>query len=1009
MRILQIAFKNINSLVGEHEIDFTQEPFTYSSLFAITGPTGSGKSTILDVVSLALFGTTPRMGRISKGDVSSMGAILTRGQKEAYAKVTYACKNGTFRSEWHISTARTGNLRDYEMRLFNMQTDKALDYKKSQIPGANEKYIGLDYNQFNKSVVLAQGEFAEFLKANKADRGALLEKITGADIYRKIGKAVYDRNKANEESTKEIVLVVNNKKEERYPEEKLKSLEKETQELNGQLDIIGKQLSDLKEKDKRIKEIQAKQADLDKTIKSFETSTAALNLFMEQNGSSWELHKKLRPYLTEIQHWEQIKKDIQRLEIQQQNLKASKAQLNNSNLGIYQEIARITKTEVHNENAITELDTFYKHYEAVKNKREEFITKYRERGLVAEGILKTLKLENSLKISSPKLEGEVLKTKASTQDIYSSLLAQLQQTTEGITEEVLESEEQKLQQLRRAQLLGSEIKSLAKNKEESEERIANSTKSLEQLTNQTELLETKAKLCNKEYEALEKDMQLARLAQSLEEHRHHLKDGEACPLCGSLEHPFASKDPAPTSDMELAIAKAKQAFENANKLYLKNISDVQSLSKILEKEQESFKVLNSDLDKQLENFQKNFKEISNPVSFDFKEAITKQENQYRIFQKTLKTKHDLESLNQLEPIAKEIVRLIEQGKEARNELDALYAAGDFKEKYTELRDAINKNKTTLESLIQQEKVTSKEYSDTDSKLKNIEPSLTASLQEAGFESIEYAIAHRLKDNEFLEFDTKHQKITHDIKIAETQKDLHLVDLKKLKNGVSLEEQETIVLALEEKQKIQQGLVKQKEEVDYQLRYQNKLGQEIEALETQINKLTEDSKQWAILNKLIGDAKGNRFNNYAQDLSLTHLLQLANKRLDELQSRYNIDKALEDEGDNLMVVDRDMGNQRRAISTLSGGETFMVSLSLALALSDLASKNIQIESMFIDEGFGTLDPESLDQTLDSLERLQMESSKIIGVISHVDSLKERIATQIQLTQDGKGYSKMNVVG
>ena len=111
----------------------------------------------------------------------------------------------------------------------------------------------------------------------------------------------------------------------------------------------------------------------------------------------------------------------------------------------------------------------------------------------------------------------------------------------------------------------------------------------------------------------------------------------------------------------------------------------------------------------------------------------------------------------------------------------------------------------------------------------------------------------------------------------------------------------------------------------------------------------------------------------------------------------------------MVIDQDMGNQRRAISTLSGGETFMASLALALALSDLAAKNVQIESMFIDEGFGTLDAESLDQTLDTLERLQIESSKIIGIISHVDSVKERIATQIQLVQDGKGYSKMEIVG
>ena len=84
------------------------------------------------------------------------------------------------------------------------------------------------------------------------------------------------------------------------------------------------------------------------------------------------------------------------------------------------------------------------------------------------------------------------------------------------------------------------------------------------------------------------------------------------------------------------------------------------------------------------------------------------------------------------------------------------------------------------------------------------------------------------------------------------------------------------------------------------------------------------------------------------------------------------------------------------------------MALALALSDLASRNIEINSLFIDEGFGTLDPETLDQTLDTLEVLQTESSKMIGVISHVESLKERIATQIQLTQNGQGYSSLTIV-
>lgn len=157
MKILKIEFRNINSLRDTHSIDFTVEPFTTSSLFAITGPTGSGKSTILDVISLALFNHIPRLGKISRKEILEKGAVLTRNQKEAFARVTYECKSGIYTSEWNISTARTGSLRDYDMQISREPEGEILDLKKSDVPGKNEELIGLNYNQFIKSVLLAQG------------------------------------------------------------------------------------------------------------------------------------------------------------------------------------------------------------------------------------------------------------------------------------------------------------------------------------------------------------------------------------------------------------------------------------------------------------------------------------------------------------------------------------------------------------------------------------------------------------------------------------------------------------------------------------------------------------------------------------------------------------------------------------------------------------------------------------------------------------------------------------
>ncbi len=131
----------------------------------------------------------------------------------------------------------------------------------------------------------------------------------------------------------------------------------------------------------------------------------------------------------------------------------------------------------------------------------------------------------------------------------------------------------------------------------------------------------------------------------------------------------------------------------------------------------------------------------------------------------------------------------------------------------------------------------------------------------------------------------------------------------------------------------------------------------------------------------------------------------------MNDRYLLDIPTADEADkndSLKVFDSHQGDARRSINTLSGGETFMVSLAMAFALSDLAAKNVKIESIFIDEGFGTLDPETLNQAITILEKMQNEGDKSIGVISHVEALKDRITTQIRLEKMGSGYSRIEIV-
>ncbi|NBC07216.1 MAG: ATP-binding cassette family protein, partial [Bacteroidetes bacterium] len=175
----------------------------------------------------------------------------------------------------------------------------------------------------------------------------------------------------------------------------------------------------------------------------------------------------------------------------------------------------------------------------------------------------------------------------------------------------------------------------------------------------------------------------------------------------------------------------------------------------------------------------------------------------------------------------------------------------------------------------------------------------------------------------------------------------------------------------------------------------------------IEQQRQQYRRWAQLNEIIGQADGKKFRTFAQGLTLQKLTQLANIHLQRLHGRYFIQKR-EGEELELDIIDTYQADNRRSMNTLSGGESFLVSLALALGLSDLAGQHTQIRSLFIDEGFGTLDENTLDLAIATLENLQA-SGKKIGIISHVKELKERIATQIQVEKRGNGFSAVRVVG
>jgi DNA repair protein SbcC/Rad50 len=166
-----------------------------------------------------------------------------------------------------------------------------------------------------------------------------------------------------------------------------------------------------------------------------------------------------------------------------------------------------------------------------------------------------------------------------------------------------------------------------------------------------------------------------------------------------------------------------------------------------------------------------------------------------------------------------------------------------------------------------------------------------------------------------------------------------------------------------------------------------------------------AERWAALSGLIGSSDGKKLPRFAQSLTLDAMLVYANHHLGELAPRYALVRVPGSDLD-LQIVDRDMCDEVRSIQSLSGGESFLVSLALALALSSLASRDVRVDTLFIDEGFGTLDPQTLETALAALDALQ-SSGRQIGIISHVPGLAQRIGAQVQVKKLGAGRSRVVV--
>ncbi len=1008
MKILTIKFKNINNLKGENVISFEDDPLHSAGIFAITGPTGSGKSTLLDVITLALFNKIPRFkGSISKTSIEGLGSVVTHHTNDASASITYEVHNQRYTSSWAVGKTKTGKFKDYEMFIYDV-LGTPLDLKKSEVPTKNEEIIGLKYDQFVKSIILSQGQFSRFLKADKSERGQLLENLTGASIYREISIAAYEKYKAVRD---EVAL----------EKDRLKHIQ--TLSNGDRIEITTKIKTDGTYKEELDKELE--KYNLARQVKS-EVERMSSTLELKQSIKKdligekdqykekliqLEIFDKLNPILGELIQYRDAKTNQAKLIVDINNNKKLLLEAEESGKLLIREMTNLAKKPITVENFNTEVSLFEKEV----NSLNQEISYIQKSGVETRKRINTKALNYHIEID-PKADPDfaIPKLKKSLESNNITIKsANLEPDVEP--DEVNKSNSAAIEELNALNELQQayEYESLSKKRKENAAQellgyIGEEKKYAPLVaTSQKVVAVTKENIV-----LLEKQKQDALLIAKLSDHRNQLVDGVPCPLCGALDHPFSDHAPSPDSDLSIQIQKAKEKLKVHESEYAdcnRKLTENRASKKLIEEQIKSHEM---ELEKAGNEKQKKYtayKGLEPKDEKNIEESIGKMESKVERLSLVSKALRNRTIIKEMIYDFEELNSILTQYDKLSKELKAKYSGIDVSNDCNLLQDRFMKctaQVATLNTVLGNDKSSLAEAEKfIDTTIKNLKPKV----EKLGFDSIEATSTFMISEEELKHLKSKKEELTQRSIAIETEiktlsKNIKDSKKKDLFSAVALLD---LNQSITDKSNMREALIKSIGEKMAILQKDDLERERIKSKESVLKKLQEKLDKWSLLNKLVGEKTGNKFANFAQGLTLQNLLVYANKRLQKLSDRYLLDKPIKDGA--LTVIDLYQGNIQRSVATLSGGESFLISLALALSLSDMASKNVNPESLFIDEGFGTLDQESLDVAMSTLEKLQTESQKTVGVISHVEALKERIHVQIRLEKNAQGYGAIKIEG